>query len=139
MGGGLVTDAGMKALEPLVNLQMLDLSRMDITAQGLEPLTKLPKLRRVSLWHSARIDDKSAQYLLRMKTLEVLDLSDTNVTDALLDQLAGMKQLKTLFIAGAKVSQERVERFRKARPDCRVMWSPKYKEVKSEEDTRLIG
>jgi hypothetical protein len=68
-----------------------------------------------------------------------LDLSDTNVTDALLDQLAGMKQLKTLFVAGAKVSQERVERFRKSRPDCRVVWAPKYKEVKSEEDTRLIG
>jgi Leucine-rich repeat (LRR) protein len=139
MGGALVTDAGMKALEPLVNLQALDLSRMDITAQGLEPLTKLPKLRRVSLWHSVRVDDKAAQYLLRMKTLEVLDLSDTNVTDALLDQLAGMKQLKTLFVAGAKVTQERVERFRKARPDCRVVWAPKYKEVKSEEDTRLIG
>jgi hypothetical protein len=139
MGGALVTDAGMKALEPLVNLQSLDLSKMDITAQGIEPLTKLPKLRRISLWHSARIDDKAAQYLLRMKSLEILDVSDTSVTDKLLDQLEGMKQLKALFIAGAKVTPERVEKFRKSRPDCRVVWSPKFKEVKSEEDTRLIG
>jgi hypothetical protein len=50
-----------------------------------------------------------------------------------------MKQLKALFLAGAKVTPERVKLFRKARPDCRVEWSPKYKEVKSEEDTRLIG
>jgi len=74
-----------------------------------------------------------------MKNLEILDVGDTSVTDKLLDQLEGMKQLKALFIAGAKVTPERVERFRKARPDCRVVWSPKYKEVKSEEDTRLIG
>jgi hypothetical protein len=139
MGGALVTDAGMKALEPLINLQSLDLSKMDITAQGIEPLTKLPKLRRLSLWRSARIDDKAAQYLLRMKALETLDLTDTSVTDKLLDQLEGMKQLKALFIAGAKVTPERVDKFRKARPDCRLIWSPKYKEVKSEEDTRLIG
>ena len=32
MGGAMVTDAGMKALSPLVNLETLDLSRMDITA-----------------------------------------------------------------------------------------------------------
>jgi Leucine-rich repeat (LRR) protein len=139
MGGALVTDAGMKALEPLINLQSLDLSKMDITAQGIEPLTKLPKLRRVSLWRSARIDDRAAQYFLRMKSLEILDVSDTSVTDKLLDQLEGMKQLKVLFIAGAKVTPERVEKFRKSRPDCRVVWSPKFKEVKSEEDTRLIG
>jgi internalin A len=139
MGGAMVTDAGMKALAPLVNLQILDLSRMDITAQGLEPLTKLPKLRRVNLWQSARVDDKAAQYLLRMKNIETLDLSDTSVTDALLDQLQGMKQLKSLFLAGAKVTAESVERFRKARPGCRVVWTPKYKEVKSPEDTRLIG
>jgi hypothetical protein len=139
MGGALVTDSGMKALEPLVHLQTLDLSKMDITAAGLEPLTKLPTLRRVSLWRSVRVDDKAAEYLAQMKTLAVLDLSDTSVTDKLLDQLVAMKQLKTILVAGAKVTPEGVERFRKARPDCRVVWAPKYKEVTSEEDTRLIG
>jgi Leucine-rich repeat (LRR) protein len=139
MGGAMVSDVGMKALAPLVNLETLDLSRMDITSTGLEPLIRLPKLRRLNLWQSARIDDKAAPYLLRMKNLETLDLSDTSVTGALLDQLEGMKQLKLLFLAGAKVTAERVEQFRHARPDCRVVWAPKYKEVKSPEDTRLIG
>ena len=50
-----------------------------------------------------------------------------------------MKQLKSLFLAGAQVTAERVEQFREARPDCRVVWAPKYKEVTSPEDTRLIG
>jgi Leucine-rich repeat (LRR) protein len=139
MGGAIVSDVGMKALQSLVNLQTLDISRMDITAGSLEPLAKLPKLRRLSLWQSVRIDDKAAQHLLAMKSLEVVDLGDTSVTDAMLDQLEGMKTLKRLFVGGTKVTPARVEQFRKARPDCRVIWSPKYKEVKSEEDTRLIG
>jgi hypothetical protein len=50
-----------------------------------------------------------------------------------------MRQLKTLLLDGTKVSPARVEAFRATRPDCRVVWSPKFKEVKSEEDTRLTG
>ncbi len=116
LGGAAVTDVGMKALAPLVNLHTLDLSRMDLTAQGLEVLTRLPKLRRLNLRQTVRVDDKAARFLLVMKSLERLDLSDTAVTDALLDSLQGMKQLKMLVVAGAKVTKERCERFRKSRP-----------------------
>lgn len=139
IGGASVTDVGMKAIEPLVNLHTVDLSRMDLTAQGLEPLTKLPKLRRINLWQTVRVDDKAAPILARMQNLEVLNLSDTAITDATLDQLRGMKQLKTLVVAGTKVTPERAEKFRTERPDCRIVWAPKYKDVQSEEDTRLIG
>jgi Leucine-rich repeat (LRR) protein len=139
MGGALVTDVGMKAIEPLVALEELDLSRMDITAQGLAPVARLPKLRRLNLWQSSRVDDKAAQYLSRMETLEVLDLSETKVTDALLDQLGRLKRLKLLIVAGTKITPERAKLFREAHPDCKVIWTPAYKEVQSEEDTRLIG
>lgn len=139
MGGAIVSDVGMKALASLVNLQTLDLSRMEITPQGLEPLLKLNKLRRLNLWQAVRIDDRAAPHLLGMTTLEELDLGDTAITDATLAQLEGMKRLKILLVSGTKVTPQGVERFRKARPDCRVMWAPKFKEVKSEEDTRLTG
>ncbi|MEX2261169.1 MAG: hypothetical protein WD696_04420 [Bryobacteraceae bacterium] len=139
MGGAIVSDVGMTALKPLTILHTLDLSRMEITAKGLEPLAGLPKLRRLNLWGSTRIDDNAAQYLLGMKSLEILDLGDTSVTDALLDRLEGMKQLKVLLVGGTKVTPEGVKRFRTARPDCRIIWSPKYKEVQSEEDIRLTG
>ena len=49
------------------------------------------------------------------------------------------KSLKLLLVGGTRITPARVEQFRKTRPDCRVVWAPKYKEVKSEEDTRLIG
>ena len=139
IGGAIVSDVGMKALAGMASLRMLDLSRMEITAQGLEPVTKMAKLQRLNLWQCARIDDKAAQHLLKMNSLETLDLGDTSVTDKLLDELTGMKSLKLLLVGGTKITPARVEQFRKARPDCRIVWASKYKEVKSEEDTRLIG
>jgi internalin A len=139
IGGAMVSDVGMKALANLASLRSLDLSRMDITAQGLEPVTKMTKLQRLNLWQCARMDDKAAQHLLKMNSLEILDLGDTAVTDKVLDDLAGIKSLKLLLVGGTAITPARVEQFRKLRPDCRIVWAPKYKEVKSEEDTRLIG
>ena len=60
---------------------------MEITAKGLEPLAGMPDLRRLSLWQSARIDDNAAAPLLNLKQLEILDLGDTAVSDAILDRL----------------------------------------------------
>lgn len=139
MAGAQVTDVGMQALAPLVDLHTLDLSRMQLTAKGLEPVTQLPKLRRLNLWQCTRMDDKAASYLLQMKSLEVLDLGETSVTDAALDQFEKMEQLKELFIGGTQITRERVEQFRKTRPDCNITWWEKQKVVESEEDTRLIG
>jgi hypothetical protein len=139
MGGAIVSDVGMKALESLVNLNTLDLSRMELSDKGLEPLAKLPKLRRLDLWENPRIDDRALQPLLALKTVETLDLGDTNIGDAVLAGLEAMKQLKMLVVSGTKVTPAGIERFRKARPDCRLMWAPKYKQVTSEEDTRLTG
>jgi Leucine-rich repeat (LRR) protein len=139
MGGSIVSDPGMKSLESLLNLQELDLSRMELSEKGLEPLAKLPKLRRLSLWENARIDDRALQPLLALKNVDTLDLGDTSIGDAVLAGLEGMKSLKMLMVNGTKVTPAAIEHFRKARPDCRLMWAPKYKEYKSEEDTRLTG
>jgi Leucine-rich repeat (LRR) protein len=139
IAGAIVSDVGMKTVDKMVNLHTLDLSRTDITAQGIEPLTRLQHLRRLRLIESPRIDDSAIKHLAAIRTLESLDLAGTAITDAALDQLQQMKQLKFVSVAGTKVTPARVDAFRKARPECRVLWSPKYKEVKAEEDTRLTG
>lgn len=139
IGGSNLSDAGMKSLTSLTQLESLDLSRMEITPKGLEPLEALTKLRRLSLWRAERIDDKAAAALAAIPRLEILDLAETAVTGAILDRLVKIATLRTLYVSGPGVTQEQVERFRKARPDCRIIWTPKFKEVKSEEDTRLTG
>ena len=124
IGGAIVSDVGMKILANMASLKSLDLSRMEITAQGLKPVTKMIKLQRLNLWQCARIDDKAAQHLLKMTSLEIVDLGDTAVTDKLLDDLTGMKSLKLLLVGGTKITLARVKQFRKARPDCRIVWAP---------------
>ena len=139
MGGTNVSDVGMNGIAPLVNLQSLDLSRMDLTAKGLKPLAALPRLRRLNLYQSERIGDDAVAQLLALKNLEILDLTETAVTDAGVDGLTAMPNLKMIFLSSPKVTAAAVERFRKARPACRVIFTPKLKEVQSPEDTRLTG
>jgi Leucine-rich repeat (LRR) protein len=139
IGGTNVSDVGIKGISSLVNLHALDLSRMELTAKGLEPLAALPQLRRLSLYESVRIDDGAAERLIALKNLEILDLTGTSITDASLERIATMAKLKTVFLSSPKVTPAAVERFRNARPDCRVIHTPKFKDVTSPEDTRLTG
>ncbi len=74
-----------------------------------------------------------------MKNLEILELGETAVGDATLEKLEGLKSLKELYVGGTAITEQAVEQFRKARPDCQVTWWEKQKEVESQEDTRLIG
>ena len=127
IGGAILSDVGMKALANMASLKSLDLSRMEITAQGLEPLTKMTKLQRLNLWQCARIDDRAAQHLLKMNSLETLDLGDTAVTDKLLDDIAGMKSLKLLLVEGTRITPARVKQRseeRRVGKECRSRWSP---------------
>jgi hypothetical protein len=139
MGGTNVSDVGIKGITALLNLQALDLSRMELTAKGLEPLARLPKLGRLNLSECERIDDSAAEALLALKNVEILDLSGTAITDAVFERITAMSALKTVFVNSPNITPAAVERFRKARPNCRVIYTPKFKEVKSPEDTRLTG
>ena len=69
-----ITDAGLKELAGLKNLQRLDLSGTKITDAGLKELAGL-------------------------KSLQTLDLAATQVTDAGLKELAGLKSLQSLNLA----------------------------------------
>jgi hypothetical protein len=77
--------------------------------------------------------------LLALKNVEILDLSGTAITDAAFERITAMSALKTVFVNSPHITPAAVERFRKARPNCRVIYTPKLKEVKSPEDTRLTG
>jgi hypothetical protein len=46
------------------------------------------------------------------------DLSNTPVTDARLNELAGLKQLRTLHLSGTKVTRTGVFELQSALPDC---------------------
>jgi hypothetical protein len=54
--------------------------------------------------------------LARIATLEFLDLTDTQITDAGLKHLAGMKGIQFLTLTGTAVSEAGVEELRRQLP-----------------------
>jgi len=129
-----VTDAGLRHLRALMNLEELDISDVGrkITGHGLESLAGLPKLRRLSLRGSALTDEgmKHAASLRHLESLDIsfcrvsdvglkqlgalsdlreLNLYATQVGDAGLGALKGMRQLHKLNLGGTKITSDGVE------------------------------
>ena len=69
-------------LSGLVNLEVLDLSRTPVTAESLEPLKSLPKLREIRLGMASRIDDAAIPVLASMKSLKAVYVAGTQITPA---------------------------------------------------------
>ena len=69
-------------LSGLVNLEVLDLSRTPVTAESLEPLKSLPKLREIRLGMASRIDDSAVPVLASMKSLKAVYVAGTQITPA---------------------------------------------------------
>ncbi len=135
------TDAGAKHLAGLTNLRRLQIGSRDATGAAVEPLKALP-LRELDLHdgqasdeglkHAAEIGtlrvlrvygpvtDAGAANLARLEKLETLVLGHAPITDATLDALHGLKRLATLDVTGGKLSDEAVERLRKAVPGLRI-------------------
>ena len=90
-----VTDAMLKCVSRLSQLQSLDLSGTQVTDAGLAQLGSLSKLR-------------------------ILNLSNTNVTDVGLTHLVGLSSLRVLDLRGTSVSPEGVRRLRSELKDCEV-------------------
>jgi Leucine-rich repeat (LRR) protein len=69
-------------LSGLENLEVLDLSRTPVTAESLEPLKSLPKLREIRLGMARGIDDKAVPVLAEMKSLKTVYVTGTQITPA---------------------------------------------------------
>lgn len=74
-------------LSGLVNLEVLDLSRTPVTAESLEPLKALPKLRELRLGMASGIDDRAATVLADMKSLKVVFVAGTQISPAALAKI----------------------------------------------------
>lgn len=95
--GPQITDAGLRHLKTLNELQILYLSSTQITDTGLEHLKGLNKLQSLNII-GPRITDAGLVHLETLINLETLRLNDTQVTDA------GVAELQ------------------KALPDCKISY-----------------
>jgi outer membrane protein assembly factor BamB len=124
--GNHVTDAGLAHLRSLQSLRDLNLSLLPITDAGLEHLTPLTRLAHLDLLYSEgfagpMLTDGAVAALEPLTNLTTLNLTGAKLTDAGLERLQGLTQLKMLQLARTGVSENGLREFRKAVPGCEVV------------------
>lgn len=72
----------LSALEPLQNLEFLDLSRQPVSAATLKTIASLPRLHTLRLGLCKKIDDSAVDVLAQMKQLRSVYTAGTLLTEA---------------------------------------------------------
>lgn len=140
-----VTDAGLIHLKALQKLKVIGLPR-GVTGPGLIHLKDLPELRDLFFWQGQRLTDDVVPYLTQFKNLELLYLVNARITDDGLKQLSSLERLdvlnisrcqritdkglsylaefpslRELYVRETGMTLAAITRFRRARPECKVL------------------
>jgi Leucine-rich repeat (LRR) protein len=115
-----ITDKELKQLMAFKELRTLNLSwNQFLTDAGLKELTKLQNLQSLDLRYN-RITDSGLKHLKAIKTLQTLKLDYTQITDAGIKELRDFKNLKTIYISNTKASQEAINQLQRDLPKLRI-------------------
>jgi internalin A len=119
--GAKVTDAALQHLSAVTSLEALDAGYALITDVGLDALASLPNLRQLAIGGN-KLTDAGLQPLRQMQGLEQLDLAGSqrtdsglwsvSLTEAGLDAIATLKNLRHLRLNGTLVSAAGLEKLR---------------------------
>jgi internalin A len=114
--GEWVTNAGLKELAGMKNLQSLGLSSFTrVTDVGLKELAGLTGLQTLNL-ADTKMTDAGLKELAGLTGLKSLTLYKTKVRDAGLKELAGMTSLQSLILSSTRVTGAGVRELQKALP-----------------------
>jgi hypothetical protein len=130
LGGNKLTDAGLQALRQLPGLTYLDLGgtqredsglwSVSLTQPGLDTIATLKELRRLKL-DGTLITARGLATLQVLSNLEELDLHDcARVGDDVIPVLSAMPGLRSVDLAGTKVTGAGIAQLKKAKPNCLV-------------------
>ena len=93
------------------------------SAHGLQLLGYLPGLQRLSLVNTPTTND-DLEYMTFLGDLRIVDLEETNVTDAGLKHFINMVWLEELRISGGRVTPDGLNELRRAMPGLVVVQAP---------------
>jgi hypothetical protein len=119
--GTSMTDAGLQSLRAMSHLEELSLCYQRMPGRGLEPLRQFGALRKLSF--ECLVADADLRQLKYLTGLRQLNLMGSNITDAGLEQLKDLTQLEELNVSAPRVTPAGVTRFRFALPRCKVDWT----------------
>lgn len=92
-----ITDAGLKHLQAMQDLELITLGGGGITDAGIKQLVRHENLNRLEL-NNTGITDTGLEQLTKLRHLNLLTLHATSITDAGLKHIADLKNLQQLFI-----------------------------------------
>lgn len=117
-GSSQLTDAGLRHLARMPQLEHLELAGVNVTDKGLDVLRHLPNLRVFEMnWHRG-ISDAGVANLRFCERLERVDLMGSAVGDGVVEALAGKTRLRD-FKSGRLLT----DRGLRALPDLRALES----------------
>jgi|HigsolmetaAR202D_1030399.scaffolds.fasta_scaffold09375_2 Leucine-rich repeat (LRR) protein len=157
-GGNKVTDVGLNSLRLMPNLRVLDLNgaqRTDsglwaatVTDRGLDAIATLKQLEELYL-RGAKITNTGSGKLAALQKVKVLDLGETQLSEAGLKFLSQLPELERLSLYGCKrvddsvipalesirklqwvdltgtgLTPQAISRLRKSKPNCSILWEP---------------
>jgi Leucine-rich repeat (LRR) protein len=112
---------GQKAKgKPIVGV---DLSGTKLTDAGLKHLAGLKQLQWLLLSFN-KVTDAGLKHLAGLKQLQWLDLSHTKVTDGGLKHLAGLKQLQWLDLTNTQVTDQGKRKLKEPLPELLIFPPP---------------
>jgi outer membrane protein assembly factor BamB len=125
LSGNKFTDAGMQHLTGLAKLRELNLNLLAITDAGLVPLQKLPELRQLDLLYSEgfagpKITNVGVAHLVSLSGLHSLDLTGAQLTDDSVGSLRRLAKLSSLKLTRTQISGEGLRKLRESLPVCEI-------------------
>lgn len=113
-------DDGLKSISQFSRLQRLTLIRGDYTDAGLAALLPLKDLQVLNVSESHQLTPAAATTLGRFTKLRTLRVSSTRVDDSLFAALAPLSELAELNVSATGVTPAGAEAFEKSHPECRI-------------------
>lgn len=108
-----ITDEAISYIRAADTIEKLGLVQTSVTAQGVQTLAALPRLRRLWLNHLP-VDDRTLAAFAAAETpparLEWLLLENTSVTDAGMESVANLRALKLLVLKDTTITNTGVAR-----------------------------
>jgi serine/threonine protein kinase len=105
-----ITDSALVQVDKFVHVETVNLSECtNITAAGLTPLVRLPKLITLHL-PNTKLGDECIPIINKMSRLDDLDLSGSRLTDLGLNNLSASLPLTRLRLLNLPITNEAVQR-----------------------------
>jgi len=108
-----ITNAGLKYLQPLKFLSLLDIGGTNVDVGGIRELRHLPSLTELSANNNSDIDDRAAEEISSLIGLRNLQLSHTNVTAKSISQLHHLPVLTHLDLSNNRLTDKDIAGLKK--------------------------